>query len=223
MRTARRVGASAGIVVGQNTGMPTSRSRCAGAPPRGPLFLQPGFLSAATCRTLCDAVAQSSLQPSVIVDGPAGSREAYGVRRSKSIAVEQPVMLRIKRRVRSLKTDLEKLFEQPLGDVQEPSFLRYDAGDFFIPHVDNPPFDAGLDEDIRSRRVAVVVYLNDEFQGGELKLYCLEPKPTWDDFCFTVKPRAGLVVAFRSTIMHEVTRVTSGVRYSVATWFTAPR
>jgi predicted 2-oxoglutarate/Fe(II)-dependent dioxygenase YbiX len=73
----------------------------------------------------------------------------------------------------------------------------------------------------------VVVFLNrqteqpesDSFCGGSLVLYGLVGEPDWQDYGFPLTGEAGLLVAFPSSVIHEVEAVTAGERYTIATWF----
>lgn len=180
--------------------------------------MQPDFLSAASCRRLVAELERAPRAASEIAAGKMIRTQAE-VRSSKSVKIDERAHLRLKRRVETLHDTLQTRFREPLGDCQRLALLRYDAGDFFMPHCDNPPYDLGHPDVIRERRVAVVVFLNDAFEGGDLRLYCLEPKSTWENFVFNLRPRRGMAVAFRASVFHEVTPVRSGVRYSLATWF----
>ncbi len=57
------------------------------------------------------------------------------------------------------------------------------------------------------------------YTGGQLILYGLIDDPHWKDVGFPVEPETGLLVAFRSRVVHEVTAVTAGCRLSVVNWF----
>jgi len=63
------------------------------------------------------------------------------------------------------------------------------------------------------RDVSAIYYLNDAFEGGEI---------VFDRAQLVVKPRPGLLLAFPSDAdhVHEVLPVRSGVRYTIAIWFT---
>jgi predicted 2-oxoglutarate/Fe(II)-dependent dioxygenase YbiX len=63
------------------------------------------------------------------------------------------------------------------------------------------------------RDVSAIYYLNDEFDGGEIFFERAQQM---------VKPRPGLLLAFPSDAnhVHEVLPVLSGVRYTMAVWFT---
>jgi 2OG-Fe(II) oxygenase superfamily len=64
-----------------------------------------------------------------------------------------------------------------------------------------------------NRDVSAIYYLNDAFDDGEIIFQRQQ---------LAVKPRGGLLVAFRSGAdhIHEVLPVRSGVRYTMAVWFT---
>lgn len=67
------------------------------------------------------------------------------------------------------------------------------------------------------RKISVVVQLSDpeDYEGGELQLYCAnEP--------FTVKKAKGLLCAFPSWVLHRCTPVTKGVRKSLVVWVAGP-
>jgi predicted 2-oxoglutarate/Fe(II)-dependent dioxygenase YbiX len=82
--------------------------------------------------------------------------------------------------------------------------LRYEIGQFYKTHVDHHPG--------ANRVLSCVVGLNDEYEGGE---FCL-----WDG---AVKYTLGKgdVLFFPSNFLypHSVEKVTSGVRYTIVTWF----
>ena len=63
------------------------------------------------------------------------------------------------------------------------------------------------------RDVSAIYYFNDEFDGGEI---------FFERAQLTVKPRSGLLLTFPSDAdhLHEVLPVRSGVRYTMAIWFT---
>lgn len=63
------------------------------------------------------------------------------------------------------------------------------------------------------RDISVVLYLNDEFEGGALR---------FEQYDLELRPRRGMVAVFPSnrTFLHHVTPVTSGVRYAMPIWLT---
>ena len=61
------------------------------------------------------------------------------------------------------------------------------------------------------RDLSVLIYLNDDFEGGEVN---------FSNFGFDIKPSSGLLIAFPSDhrYLHAAQLVTSGVRYAIVSW-----
>ena len=64
------------------------------------------------------------------------------------------------------------------------------------------------------RLYIVSVILNDEFEGGRLRITNDEHSSEYVD----VSPPAGYLVAMEATCCHEVTPITLGSRYSLISW-----
>lgn len=91
------------------------------------------------------------------------------------------------------------------------SFLKYDQTQKYDWHVDQSVHNAGpqwVQSD--TRLVSVVVYLNDDFEGGETEM----PEKIW-------KPKKGKALIFPShwTYPHQARQVTKGTKYALVTWF----
>lgn len=111
-------------------------------------------------------------------------------------------------RLNDIQPVLSESFNVALKQFDEPQFLLYREGDFFVAHQDgNTPLirDATL-----NRRVSITIFMNDDYEGGDLVLH---PER------LIVPPKPGTLVAFRSETTHEVTPVTRGERYSIVTWY----
>jgi predicted 2-oxoglutarate/Fe(II)-dependent dioxygenase YbiX len=82
--------------------------------------------------------------------------------------------------------------------------LKYEVGCFYTTHVDAA-------SDI-SRTLSCSFTLNDEYEGGEWEFFNGEVK---------LKPPKGSAIVFPSNFLypHAITKVTSGTRYSIVTWF----
>jgi SM-20-related protein len=148
-------------------------------------------------------------------------------RRTLDIAVGDDSRRLITERLLALRPALEAHFNLPLSDkLQGPSFLSYDRGGFYGPHRDCADDSPGM---IRDRRVSLVLFLNgpssaatiDTFGDGGLIFYGLisGADSIWSKSGFPLEPRPGLLVAFRSDLLHEVKPVSYGRRYSIAGWF----
>lgn len=86
--------------------------------------------------------------------------------------------------------------------------LRYGIGGKFDEHVDVIPGHPQWGY----RRVSVLIYLNEDYEGGELHF----PRQS-----ITFKPSAGSIVLFPSdfTYPHISAPVVSGTKYAAVTWF----
>lgn len=123
-----------------------------------------------------------------------------------------------------LKPKLEDFFQLQLTQKEDPQFLRYQQGDFFIPHTDADLNPESLD--YQNRKISVVCFLNSEidspllnqenYHQGELILYGLLKA---EKAGIPIHGQSGLLLAFPSDLMHEVNPVAAGERYSIVTWF----
>lgn len=116
-----------------------------------------GLLAPEECRYLM-TLAEPRLQPSVIVDPTTGRRRPDPVRKSLGASfgpLEEDIIVHaINRRIaRASGTDVQ--CGEPLHT------LCYHAGDQYLPHVDTLPGESN------QRAVTVLVYLNDDYVGGE--------------------------------------------------------
>lgn len=81
--------------------------------------------------------------------------------------------------------------------------LRYDEGGYLPPHSDHG---------ISSRNLSTVMYLNDDYDGGEIEFKHSNVR---------IKPEAGSIIFFPSNFLyvHEVHPITRGSRYALPHWY----
>jgi Rps23 Pro-64 3,4-dihydroxylase Tpa1-like proline 4-hydroxylase len=86
-------------------------------------------------------------------------------------------------------------------ELQQYKLVRYTEGQHFAEHSDRGDL-------VPSRRVSMVIYLNDDYSGGEL---------SFTKFGATIKPQANSLMLFPSTeeYSHAALPVISGVKYSL--------
>ena len=190
------------------------------------LFSSSRFLDAEGCEAVRREVRSATSTPSVVSEGADAYRLDQTVRRTLRAHVSAATVDRIRTRVTSLKPAIEAHFDLALGACQDPQFLIYRAGDFFAPHAD-----AGDEPDepdfIRRRAVSVVIFLSTEsptpgeasHSGGSLVFYGLLDDDRARHRGLPLLAEEGLVVAFRSTLLHSVSAVTGGERLSIVSWF----
>lgn len=90
--------------------------------------------------------------------------------------------------------------------LKEVQIIKYEIGDYIVKHQDTMGYDSIGDS--LNRYYVLNIILNDEFEGGDFLYYDVNDNPTKIEN----KPGTGLI--FRTNILHEVTKVLKGVRYS---------
>jgi SM-20-related protein len=189
------------------------------------MFVRRAFLDLPMCEQL-----RAEMQQTPHDRAPVYRENGYGVdehaRRTKLANASTPTRRLVKERLLDLRPEVERHFNLPLTDCQTPQFLIYGVGDFFEPHQDvndsqdNP-------QNIKDRRVSVVIFLNSEsvkpgpgfYGGGELVFYRLLKDPRCRGLGFPLIGEAGLLIAFLPNTFHEVQRVIHGERHTIVTWF----
>jgi SM-20-related protein len=191
------------------------------------LFVVEDFFDRQMCGRLQSEMQAATHQFASVVDG---SRKIERVkqtsRRTRDARVSASTSDQVQFQLRSLQPQLESHFQIRLSDCEKPQFLIYKPGDFFRPHRDGDD-DAAKPEYINKRRVSVVVFLNDQteeprpesYSGGSLTLYGVISNPHWQNYGFQLTGMAGLLIAFRSELFHEVSEVIAGERYTITSWF----
>jgi Rps23 Pro-64 3,4-dihydroxylase Tpa1-like proline 4-hydroxylase len=81
--------------------------------------------------------------------------------------------------------------------------LKYEPGGYFKTHYDSYP--------AVKRCISVLIYLNDDYDGGEIEFVYFNAK---------IKPKAGSLILFPSNYpyRHIAHPVTNGTKYAIVTW-----
>ena len=110
-------------------------------------------------------------------------------------------------------TVLSSFYDVDFEWFERPQMLRYPPGGKYNQHADAEHLDKTKNEWIRAqdRDYSILVYLNEEYEGGELEL---------TNFNFRVKPTTGMLLAFPSDhrYLHAALPTTSGIRYALVSW-----
>ena len=93
----------------------------------------------------------------------------------------------------------------------QTDYLRYDTEGHYKPHLDTFMC---IDEP-ECRKLTVLLFINDDFEGGRLFLQLGSER-------IYPPQAAGTVLVFPSFLLHGVEPVTAGVRRSVVTWLVGP-
>jgi predicted 2-oxoglutarate/Fe(II)-dependent dioxygenase YbiX len=181
-----------------------------------PLLRIQGFLSNRDCLTVRRAMDDGVREEAEVLRNGIHRQEL--VRNAELIEPAADVIDQIEASLESCRPKLREAFGRPLGSREGAGFIRYHEGGFYRPHRDRG--DEPGWEGAARRAVALVLFLNTsrdsgaggEFDGGVLRLFL----PDGD---VDVAPEAGLLVAFQTDVLHEVTEVLSGARDTVVDWF----
>lgn len=140
------------------------------------------------------------------------------VRRTVRVKPSQETVQLVTQKLLACKEAIEKHFALSLNECEDPQFLRYRVGDFFVAHQDGNTGLMRLDSE--KRRVSTVIFLTRESQSREPDTHsggALVFSDLRNSYRMSSEP--GTLVAFRSETTHEVTPVTHGERYSIASWY----
>ena len=187
------------------------------------LFVLKGFLDERTCE---EVVAEARLAPGT--PAKVYGRESFGsvderVRKGERLTVSPETVALVTGRLLECKPYVEEHFNVTLSHCEEPQFLRYRVGDFFVAHQDGNTGLLKLDQE--ARRVSVTIFLSREADTTDEGAYCggtlvfSEWRAGKGNGNLRLAGEPGTLVAFRSETTHEVTPVTHGERFSIACWY----
>ena len=115
--------------------------------------------------------------------------------------------------VRIFASMLSKFYHVRFEWFEAPQMLRYGIGGLYNRHADSDHWVKEEQRWVRSldRDYSVLLYLNEDFAGGELYFPRLD---------FRLAPKAGLLVAFPSNYLYEhaAEKTTGGMRYALVSW-----
>lgn len=183
------------------------------------IYIIEDFMLASECSLLCDEVRNSDkIQASTLSESEHLERINNRIRKTKYGQVSKSSQSSIDKRVNDLKPSLEDFFNEPLAEqFEKPKFLYYAKGDFFAPHTDEQ----------FNRKINITINLNSRegqstdqgYEGGELQLYGLLKQKGFRKRGIAAPSHAGCLIAYPANIVHEVTPITSGARFSVVSRF----
>jgi len=189
------------------------------------LFVIPNFLDQESSLELCRRMTTAPAEKAQVTS-PLGEDRLDEYRRKVDASIlPKEMQFPLKQRMRELIPEIAKHFAVEVVDCESPQYLVYRPGDFFKAHKDS-----GGSEKVRRRAVSAVIFLNNEshepaeggYGGGHLTFYGLLEGPQWEKCGLPLQGEPGLLVAFRSETVHEVTPVLHGQRFTVVTWFRGP-
>ena len=187
------------------------------------VLIQPGFFGASTCREIIAEMRLATESRATVYGQSSSGSIDERIRKAARQTPSPATVDYVRQRLWECKPEIEQHFDVSLGECEEPQFLRYRVGDFFVAHQDG---NTGLMRmDSEARRVSVVIFLNEQSDGPQEGAYCGGSLVFHDwrggrgsgELPQACPP--GTFVAFRSETTHEVTPVTHGERYSIVGWY----
>lgn len=181
------------------------------------LFRHYGFLSADECVFVRHAMDAGTVEAAEVLIH--GAHRQPGVRNASLVEPGLQVIRQIESRLESCRELVGASLQLDLGEREGPGFIRYPAGGYYKAHID-----CGDDPqwpDASRRAASLVLFLTTsgsdggDFDGGLLRLFS-------SGEAIDVIPEAGLLVAFKSEVPHEVTPVRGGTRDAIVDWFYRP-
>jgi len=105
-----------------------------------------------------------------------------------------------------------------IRDSEAPQILSYSPGGHYKPHVDGESLWKAPDGEVfwrksTDRDLSTVLFLNDDFEGGDF---------VFPELHIKITPEPGMLICFPSThhYLHGVEPVLAGRRYSMVNWMT---
>ena len=177
----------------------------------GPIVIRPQTLSPAQCRVLIDCFEHNREACTIKDCAPYWAGRYIW---QNMLPETEVIALRLMQQVRFLAQLLLTRVVQPSRPIYSDTaqLVRWHEGIELTPHTDNMEPD-GTPNSTPHRCYSSLMYLNDDYAGGETY---------FPGHGFRLKPEAGTLILFGAgpEFVHGVTRVTAGLRYTYAGWFT---
>jgi predicted 2-oxoglutarate/Fe(II)-dependent dioxygenase YbiX len=175
------------------------------------LFRRDAFLEAEACARIRHAMDEGEVEPAEILPVVGAATQRDDVRHAASVDVNDGVLAEVEVALEQSRDALAHFFDLELSSREGPGFLCYSSGGFYQPHRDRAASVAWPDAE--RRLLTMVVFLNENFGGGQLRLLPDDGEP------LVIGPRTGTLVAFDAATVHEVAPVIEGQRYTVVDWW----
>jgi len=182
------------------------------------LFVSNQFFERRECEAIVAEMKAAAGSAATVYGSTVSGTIDQSMRRTFRVKPSNEAVALVIQKLLGLKDAIEQHFDVVLKECEDPQFLRYREGDFFVAHQDG---NTGLLRlETEQRLISTVIFLGREsespepgaYSGGSLVFSSLREQ-------FRVSSEPGMLVAFRSETTHEVTPVTHGERYSIASWF----
>jgi len=189
-----------------------------------PYMLIRNVLSPSQCQAIAAYVENSAQKHTASLRG---SDTNTDVRKTDIYTLPAEYISFYETRFDALRRDIEAFFSLSLTYSTPSQVLGYNEGAFYVKHADDSSElrdhtgqTVGYVPSAPERKLSTVLFVNEEFEGGELLFNYLYDE---NGQVITVVPKAGDMIVFLSNpyFSHEVLPVTKGFRLSLVTWHDA--
>lgn len=184
------------------------------------LFTVKQFLEPGVCRDIVAEMSAAQSDAATVYGRTTSGAVEQNIRKTFRIRPSVATVESIVRRLLALKDQVEKHFAVGLSECEDPQFLHYREGDFFVAHQDGNTGMTLLDTE--RRLVSTVLFLSRESDSPQTGAHCggslvFTNLRTFEKVRVVGEP--GMLVAFPAETTHEITPVTHGERYSIVSWY----
>ena len=184
------------------------------------LFIAAQFLVPRTCREILAEMSSAQSDDATVYGRSTSGAVDQNMRKTLRIRPSLATIELITSRLLEIKSSVEKHFDVVLSECEDPQFLHYREGDFFVAHQDGNTGMTRLDTE--RRLVSTVIFLSRESDSPQPDAHC-GGSLVFTNLRTGLKSRMvgepGMLVAFRAETTHEITPVTYGERYSIVSWY----
>lgn len=182
-------------------------------------IVTPNVLSLSECRHLLAELRGSSSTPTPVLRAGQDDHEPM-VRLSESCTPQGEWHLVALARVERAAQAHWLACDSGPTIISAAHYFRYPTGGFVAPHRDRSP-NQDDPREVQHRQASLVLFLNSQntdegFEGGNLLIYV--PQLNGPTITHTIRAEAGTLVMFDPGLMHEVTRVRRGARFTLVAW-----
>lgn len=192
---------------------PQGRVITAGNIPPGFLLIQQ-YLDTDICEQLINTINQQSSKKAEIQDINNANISVVSEHRNNEIASLGSQTNQIHSAFKSLfRNQVPQYYGKEISHFEVPQALKYTEGGFYQFHADSENWNNETKkwEKKINRDVSLLLYLNEDFEGGEI---------IFPNFNFKLKPKKGMLLCFPSDhrYIHKAEKTTSGKRYVIVSW-----
>jgi predicted 2-oxoglutarate/Fe(II)-dependent dioxygenase YbiX len=185
------------------------------APAPNGLIIVEEFAPAALCRRIVEAAAARVAEPAMVLQSDGADARLVETRRTEHLRAASIDPALREMAATAFLSYVRPHFRTALDWYEDPVVLRYREGGEYLPHADAYNWDAPTKawRRVCDRDYSMIIYLNDDFEGGELEFKYLG---------HVVRPKAGLLIAFPSDwrYAHAARPVAAGEKFALVS-FTA--